>query len=388
MKAYDENKLTNIVLLEETDTFLNADFITQEQADCIKNNLPVFKSQNNLLIRFGFFILGCLLYSSICGVITMIGAQFGEFYFSFCLYVFAIIGWVGAEFLAQQNFKSYGIDDAFILGTILNLGFAIGNNLQQSELIIAFAIAITAFLLYKRFLHLLSLLILCFAITATFFYALLEIGSIGKTILPFVTLLVSGLSYFFTKRKLNQLQQLYYYKGLVLANSFCLLLVYLSCNYFVVRELSEVLLGKHLQANQEIPFAILFYIHTIIIPFIYIYLALKNKDKMLLWIGAFCFFLAIITIRYYHSLLPYEIELTFGGILLFAFAFFSIKKLKNNSSGITFQEDKLTQKKDLINAEALVAVATFGIKPETKIEESPLKFGGGDYSGGGATGSF
>ena len=44
MRAYDENKLTNIVLLEETDTFLNAGFITQEQADCIKNNLPVFKS--------------------------------------------------------------------------------------------------------------------------------------------------------------------------------------------------------------------------------------------------------------------------------------------------------------------------------------------------------
>ena len=47
MRAYDENKLTNIVLLEETDTFLNAGFITQEQADCIKNNLPVF------FLRFG-----------------------------------------------------------------------------------------------------------------------------------------------------------------------------------------------------------------------------------------------------------------------------------------------------------------------------------------------
>ena len=125
MRAYDENKLTNIVLLEETDTFLNAGFITQEQADCIKNNLPVFKSQNNLLLRLAFFILGSLLYASICGTISIIGMQIGESYFHFCFYLFSIIGWTATEFLAQENYKNYGVDEAFILGSILNLAIAI-----------------------------------------------------------------------------------------------------------------------------------------------------------------------------------------------------------------------------------------------------------------------
>lgn len=388
MRAYDENKLTNIVLIEETDTFLNADFITQEQAHSIKNNLPVFKAQNNLLLRLAFFILGSLLYASICGTISIIGVQIGEFYFNFCFYLFAIIGWIAAEFLARENYKNYGIDDAFILGSILNLAIAIGITSDQFELVIAIFVAIASFLLYKRFLHLLSLLTFCFASSATFFYALLEIGTIGKTILPFATLLFGILFYLFTKRKLAHLQHLFYHKGLVLANSFCLILVYLSCNYLVVRELSSQLLGVYLEPDQDIPFAFFFYFFTIAIPVLYLVLALKTKDKILLWIGVFCVAFSIFTIRYYHSLLPIEIAITLGGIILFSIASFSIKKLKNKTSGITFEVDKLTQKKDFINAEALVAVSAFGIKPETKIEESPLKFGGGDYSGGGASGSF
>lgn len=388
MIAYDENKLTNIALLEETDTFLNAGFITQEQAECIKNNSPVFKSHNNLLLRLAFFILGSLLYASICGTISIIGMQIGESYFHFCFYLFAIIGWAGTEFLARENYKNYGIDDAFILGSLLNLGIAIGFNSDQFEVIISILLAIASFLLYKRFMHHISLLIFCLATSATFFYTLLELGTIGKTILPFATLLLGTTFYFFTKRKLTRLEIIFYHKGLILANSFCLFLIYLSCNYFVVRELSAALLGTQVEPNQDIPFSLFFYTFTVSIPIIYLILALKTKDRILLWIAVLCVALSIFTIRYYYSVFPIEIAITLGGFLLFIIAYFSIQKLKNKTSGITFEVDKLTHKKDLINAEALVAVATFGIKPETKIEESPIKFGGGDYSGGGASGNF
>lgn len=388
MRAYDENKLTNIVLIEETAAFLNADFITQEQAHSIKNNLPVFKAQNNLLLRSAFFILGSLLYASICGTISIIGAQSGESYFHFCFYIFAIIGWAGAEFLAQENYKNYGVDDAFILGSILNLAIAIGINSESFELLIAFFVSISSLLMYKRFIHNISLLVFCLATTATLFYALLEIGTIGKTILPFATLIFSVVCYSFTKRKLTQLKELYYHKGLVIANSFYLILAYLSCNYFVVRELSSELLGINLKPNQDIPFALFFYFFTITVPIVYVMTALKTKDRYLLWIGALCIGFSIFTIRYYHSILPVEVAMTLGGILLFTISYFSIQKLKDKTSGITFELDRLTQKKDLKSTEALVAVTAFGIKPETKIEESPMKFGGGDYSGGGASGSF
>lgn len=388
MRAYDEHKLTNTVLIEETDTFLNANFITQEQSDCIKKNLPVFKSQTNLLLRLAFFVLGSLLYTSICGTISIIGMQIGESYFRFCFYLFAIIGWGATEFLAKENYRNYGVDDAFILGSILNLAIAIGINSETFELLIAFIVSIYSFFLYKRLIHTLSLLVFCLATTATIFYALLEIGTIGKTILPFVTLIFAVVCYFFTKRKLTQLDELYYYKGLVIANSFYLILAYLSCNYFVVRELSSELLGINLKPNQDIPFALFFYFFTITVPIVYTMTALKTKERYLLWIGALCIGFSIFTIRYYHSILPVEVAMTLGGILLFTIAYFSIQKLKNKTSGITFQEDKLTQKNNLINTEALLVTAAFGIKPETKIEDSPMKFGGGDFSGGGASGNF
>jgi hypothetical protein len=391
MIVYDKNLLNNLALVEEANSLESAGFISKEQKNLIKKELTAFKRQSNILVRLGFFLLGAFLYLSLCGVIALMGltgSNSERTFFNICCYIFAAIGFAGAEFLANQKYYGHGLDDAFILGAILNIGFAIAITTEAYEIQIAIFVAVASFFMYRRYLHLLSLLVFCLAASAVLFYGMFEFGDTGKSILPFIAMLASAAFYFFTKRMLNKLTIRYYYNGLLLANSFCLVLFYLSCNYLVVRELSVALLGNEVIPGEDIPFAIFFYAFTFIVPVVYLVQALKTKDRIMLWISFLTIGFSIYTIRFYYSVLPIEVALTLGGLMLFAIAYFSIKKLKDNEVGLTFKPDRINNSNAILNAEALIVASTFGMKPEAKVPDSPMDFGGGGFSGGGSEGTF
>ena len=156
----------------------------------------------------------------------------------------------------------------------------------------------------------------------------------------------------------------------------------------VVRELSILLLEKDIPVTQEIPFAIFFYVFTLSIPICYLFYSLIKKDKPMLWIGFLALAFSVFTILYYHHILPVEVALTLGGLVLFVFSYFLIKKIKNNETGITFLPDRFSDSNSLLNAETLIVASQFGLKPEIKPEKSPMNFGGGGFSGGGSKGEF
>lgn len=388
MIVYDKEILDNEILVDEAASLCNGGFISKEQKKFIKKELPVFKSQDNALVRSGFFLLGSFLYSSICGAISVVGMNAENAYFDICCYIFAAVGFVGSELLAKQNFRNHGLDDTFILGTILNVGFAIGISTEANRSVIAFFIATTAIFMFVRYLHLISMLVFCVTITAFLFFQMFEFGEIAKAILPFVAMIFAGFFYFLTRKLIDKLTESYYYNGLLLANSFCLVLFYLSCNYLVVRELSAELLGTEVKPGTDIPFAFFFYAFTFIVPIMYLVQALRTKDRIMLWISFLAIGFSIYTIRFYYAVLPIEVALTLGGLVLFAIAYFSIRKLKEQESGLTFKPDRINHSDAILNAEALIVASTFGMKPEVKPQDSPMEFAGGGFSGGGSGGSF
>lgn len=391
MIVYDKNLLDNLALVEEAKSLQSAGFISKEQKDLIKKELPAFKRQSNILVRLGFFLLGAFFYLSICGVIALLGltdSNSERIFFNICCYIFASVGFVGAEILAHQNYYEHGLDDAFILGAILNVGFAIGITTEGYEIVIAFFVAVASFFMYIRYLHLVSVVIFYISVLALLFFGMFEFGDIGKAILPFAAMLFSIIVYFVTKRGIHNLQKTYYYKGLIWINILCLISFYLSCNYLIVRELSSELLGTEVLPGQDIPFAYFFYAFTFIVPAIYLVQALRRKDRIMLWISFLAIGFAIFTIRFYYSVLPVEVALTIGGLALFGIAYISIQKLKNKEKGLTFKPDRINNSNSILNAEALIVASTFGLKPEVKPAESPMEFGGGGFSGGGSGESF
>ncbi|MGO4819128.1 hypothetical protein [Flavobacterium sp. W22_SRS_FP1] len=386
MIVYDKTELENVTLEEEALSLKAAGFINKDQYNLISNELTVPKSQKNIFIRAGFFLLGSFLYSSICGFLALISYQAIDDNYVIIIYLYAILGFAGTELLAKQKYYGYGLDDAFLLGTQLTLAIAVGISTDGNGLIIASTIMITSLLSYLRYVHLLMALLFCLAATTTLIYTLFEFGAIGKTILPFVMMLFSAGIYFYSKTTLKNLKDPFYHRGVLLANCFGLILFYLSGNYLVVRELSVALLGTGVAPNSDIPFAFFFYAFTFIVPSVYLVYSLLRMDRLMLWIGSMALIFSIYSIRFYYAVLSIEGFLTIAGLVLFAFTYFAIKKLKNNTTGITFKPDRFTNANAFINAEALI-VSQLGLQPET-VQESNLEFGGGDFSGGGSGGEF
>lgn len=387
MIVFDKEILENTFLLKETKELTAQDFISKARLGEIKKELfPVLKSHNNILLRIGFFILGCLLFSSLTAVTALTSFGFDGSNFWITTFVYAVLGVVASEFLARREHQfGYGLDDAFILDFQGFLCATLGI-LFESPLAAFIALAFIGFAACIRYVHTLSILFSLIGITGAICYAVLELKVVAPLFLPFI-LLILALILYAVYSKVSKDKKLYYYANpILLLQGFSLLLGYFSMNYLVVRELSESLLGLSIAKGDDIPFAFLFYGFTFLVPILYIVYSLYSKDRLILIIGFLTFGFSIFTIRFYYHVMPIEIALLLGGALLFAGAFLAIKKLKDKETGLTFKVARGSDSDILPNIEALIVSSQVDLKPmESK---SKMPFGGGGFSGGGAGESF
>lgn len=385
MIAVDKALLENTVLVAEADELKNSGFISSQQYTKVVNQLSGLKTQKNLLIRFGFFLLGSFLFSSIMGTISLLFMTGLVSNYEMMFFVYAIIGFIGCEFFAKQNFYGFGLDDAFILSSQISLYAAIGIT-SESLLAVFIAMTIVGSICCLRYLNAISVLISCIGLAGFFSNLIIEYKIIEMAFLPFVMLFLA-IGFYWIYTKVKKLPESYYYKNSIKTiQIFSLILGYLSVNYLVVRQLSEELMNLVIVGDNDIPFAFLFYGLTFLIPIFFIAFSLYKKDKAMLIIGFLCLGFSFYTIRYYYSVLPLEIALILGGTILFVLTYFSIKKIKKNECGITFKQDKNSTDDNLLNAEALIVNSQLDLKPISNNQNMP--FGGGGFSGGGSGSSF
>lgn len=385
MIAFNKVLIENTFLLDESKKLEKAGFISKEQLSFIKNELPILKSQNNILIRIGFFILGSFLFSSISGVIILFTSSFLGSHYEVILFIYTFIGIIASEFLSKEKFHNYGLDDAFILGFQGCFCGAIGFALD-SPLAAFITLSIMGFIACIRYINTISILCCLAGITATICYAVIKLEVVEKLFLPFILFAMAiGMYLVSTKLKKNAMVY-FYFNAIQILQGFSLLLGYFSMNYFVVRQLSEKLMDFKVTSEKDIPFAFLFYLFTFLIPVLYITFSLFTKNRMMLIIGFLTFAFSIYTIRYYYSILPLELALIYGGIALFVITYFAVHKIKNNVEGITFKPNRGTNIDVLTNFEAVITATQVDLKPIENQEK--MTFGGGGFSGGGSEGTF
>lgn len=390
MIAFDRTLLENTFFVAGAKGFKNGDFLTAEQLLTVKSRFPTLRTQNNILIRIGFFLLGSLLYSSIVGMGSLFTLPILEQNYEAMIFVYAIIGLATTEFLAIQNYYGYGLDDAFILGFQSMLYVGIGVTTEDA-LPVFITMGIVGAMSCIRYVHTLSALVSLVGITGTIGFLVLDYHIINPFYLSFV-LLFFAVALYFIHGKLDANPKSYYYKkALQLLQVFSLFLAYASVNYFMVREVSEQFIQVQftqfvVAENGDIPLAWLFYTLTFGIPCFYIGYALKIKNRSMFLIGLLTLALAFATIRYYYSLIPLENALILGGVVLFGIAYLAIGKIRHNESGITFRPDRNTDSNALQHAQALIINSQLSVKVETPSSDMP--FGGGGFSGGGAGESY
>ncbi len=392
MIAYNKTDLDHTFLVAEAENMKQSGFINAESFSKISKENIVLKTQDNLLIRICLFLLGSIVYGSICGVLTLFMSGVDDFDKSFkiMVFVYALMGFVATEFFLVKEIKFFGkgLDDASILGTQLSLASGAALLTDGNYFIIGLVVAFASIFCYLRYLNIPSLIIGCFSCTYVLANFMLNYIKYGKSLLPFTFILFALLIYFGRKKIEQNIQKPYYAKGLILIKSFCLILFYAAGNYFVVRTLSFELREDYAIEDSEIAFSWFFWVFTFLVPIIYLVFGIKNRDKIMLWIGFFALGFSLYSFRVYHHVLPPEVALMLGGLLLFLVAYFAIKKLKNKEDGITFKADRFESSNSLLQLEVIASAAQFGVKPEIAAPESPMEFGGGGFSGGGSGAEF
>ena len=402
MKAYNETWVRNRAVVQQAEQWHRQRLLTDAQIDAIRRSFPFEFRQTNGFLEVGLFlftvvaILSCYLLPA-----TAIGSLLDDRTTSGLFNIASGIGLglVGRLLINRRQLYRNGVDNAFV---VMQTGFlAFGfNQFLPTDLTIATYCLLTLPLLLLVLWYYGDTLI-AFVTLATF-YAFVFDGMLsfswGKAALPFVMMGVSA-GLFMLVRQIDKSP--YYADSLNLAQWVALIVLAAGGNYFVVRELNGLLMdpvpGQPVPANApEIALSWLFWLLTFAIPAAYLQLGLTRKNRMLIILGGLGLIAAVITLHEYTALLPLNVALTLGGLVLIGLAVAIIRFLRqptavegrpaNYRNGFTDDPDYESPDQFFVNMGTAVAMqATTGAQQQPK---EGVRFGGGDFGGGGSEGKY
>lgn len=412
--AYNADWLDKNSILETVETWHKKGWLTDAQQQAAQAQNAVNFYSPNVFVRIG---LAFFTYIAIMGVLSVISiAAFAAFEDNFQAWGILLLvvggGLLGLlELMVLNRHYRSGIDDMLLY---IGVGFLIGGlcmlitpsrvfdyspeantmNWWLTYAILALAVfAVGAIRYTDRLLTVHA----CFAALTLVALAYVKIAraimggedaSFQTALLglPFLGMLFAAATYYFV-RKYKPQHRLRYWTGCFqVLEVLSLGIFYLCGNYFVVQSLYVSLMYNGLaEESASLPMGWLFWLVTAMTPLAYLYFGLKNKDRLLLWMGLIVVAAAVFTFKYYFSLGHHEVTVTLAGAILVALAWFSIRFLKKGHPQFTYEDDS-ESKPALLNAEALVVAQSFGT-PQTVPDQS-LQFGGGDFGGGGAGGNY
>ncbi len=396
MKAYNEQWIYNRTVLEQAGRWHRQKVLTDEQMKSVLRTYPVEFRQTNGFLEIGLFlfttvaIMACyLLPASLFLALSESSVIYGLFNMA----TGVIIGLVGNLLINRRLLYRNGIDNAFVvmMAGFLAFGF---NQLVSTELSIAAHCFLTLPLLLVILWYYGDTLVAFFVVATVYagvFDGLLSYGW-GKDALPFVMMALSLVLYLGTRRiQRSNPTDTYYTDPLNLVQWISLIVLVASGNYFVVRELNGVLLERTPgiplpKEAPEISLAALFWLLTFLIPGSYVGRGFSKKDRMLLVLGFLGLIGATATVHEYAALVPLNVALTLGGGILIGLAVVGIRYVAQPKHGFTDEPDDDSPNEFFTHAATVAIVQATGTA--TQEHKDTLRFGKGDFGGGGAEGKY
>jgi uncharacterized membrane protein YgcG len=234
-----------------------------------------------------------------------------------------------------------------------------------------------------RFADMLATIVCCISFFCFIFFALIKIVPVGLLTAPFIMMLASGGIYWLAINCSRQKEFINYNNSLIITQVVGLLVLYASGNYYIIHTLSAEMMGK----TVPVPFGMIFWMWTILMPFVYICIGIKQKVVILLRAGLLLITAAAITFRTYYHILPVDVALTIAGAIILIVVYAALKYLKTPKHGFTRATPDDANLADHLKFESLIVAETFSHTQTTPIKEHS-KFGGGDFGGGGSSGRF
>lgn len=385
--AYNVDFIYRLLVIKEAKRWAKHGFIAQEQLARIGDEYKTPLYHPNLMIRLLLFVATLVALSGITGILVLFFAAAGKDLMNVGSVVYGIASFVVLEkmFIAKHHYKS-GVTEAVLYHAccFVILGVAAINGFHSPQLILLSCLLVFSFAAW-RYLDLLTTVAATASLTGIIFYNCFDAGGIFKQIIPFVFIITFSVIYFLV-RKIKSISSLKAWgNNLLVTEVIALLLVYVSGNYLVVRELSVGLMNLSLAEGEDIPFAGFFYAFTVLLPIIYLAFGIRRKDLVLLRVSLVLLAFAVFTFKYYFSLGHTEITLMVAGFILIALAVWLMRFLSRLRNGFT-GENILSSKWASVNAEAFIISQTMGGNQAPK--DIRTEGGGGSFGGGGSTEGF
>ena len=385
--AYNETGLYNLAVVKESKRWMKQQLIGLEQYQKIGE---VYKSDlyhPNFIIRILLFVATLLALAGVTGLIGLVIVDALEDALAVVCVLYGVVSFFFLEKVFIQNNKHYksGVNEGLLYHAC---GFTIGGvvgifDFNEHVWLIVSLIVLTFAAI--RYIDLICTILAIGAFAGFLFFECYDMGGIFQQIIPFVFIIAFAPLYFISKSLKKKEENKFWVNNLLLVESLSLLFVYAAGNYLVVRELSVEMMGLYLEEGDDIPFAIIFYALTVIIPLAYLYFGIKNKDIVLLRVSLIVLAFSVFTFKFYFSLGHPEITLTLAGVILLGVSIWLLNYLKVQRNGFT-RENILSEKWANLNAEAFIISQTMGGNQVTVKEQ--FKGGGGGFGGGGASGEY
>ena len=385
MQAYNYSDLYNNYVEAQASDALQTGCIQKESFVKIKEAYPVMLYTPNYFIRIalGLLTIVAVVFSGL--LLWLISSASEESSIITLLVILAVFCYAVLEvFVQKKKYYNAGVDNilmAMILVFVISSFLVTGN---ISWIIISGITMLITLYLCIRFADSFMGVVSYFSSFIFVFLIYVKFGNIARATVPLLMMIVSAVAYLLIN-KLSSKTILYKFccEAVILIT---LITFYASGNYFVVKELSNEMFSLNLALHDPIPLAWLFWSFTFLIPPAYFFYGIKHKNFLFIRTGLVLIAATIFTIKYYYTVLPVEIEMLIGGIVLIGVSYLLIKYLAMQRHGYS-SANLFPHKKEMLNLEALIIAETFNEQPAAAPQNTGL-YGGGSGGGGGATGEF
>jgi hypothetical protein len=345
MIAYNEKRLYNKYVHSQAAEALQEECITPEayQAICKAKETGFYTP--NFFVRIGLALLTFVITVFVSGLLALMFSPSGSS-ISFLLVFMGIACYAVAEMLidSKSHYNS-GVDNMLVWMAALLLSAGICWSISSASngpSIFSFVIFIICFVLALRFADTLLSTAAAVALLCFLFFCYQHTGAFAQTTTPFIMMLASGSLYFVSSKAVRSTSLLLYRNCLVCVNIVALVALYMAGNYYFVREVSFEMGMFHSGWSGHpgtLAMGWIFWAWTFLVPLIYIGAGIRNKNITLIRTGIPLIAVAVLTFRYYHSIIAPEIAMLLGGGLLFIVSYSLINYLRVPKNGFTFQPE-------------------------------------------------
>lgn len=381
--AYNIAELEKKKVLLEAEDLYKSKLLSDEQWHKIRKEYASKLYTPSIFMRVLFFIVSLIGMMTVIGPIGAIFNDMRESGYRILSFILGILLLVIIEkpLIKDKNHFNSGIIEAGIYSGLSFIAFSVLGSDPPNLIFCAIVGYLLASFAAIRYLNLLALVLAIGFFGWILFQTITALGSIVEAFMPFIFMITFATIYWHSKKLQEKLTNVIFDDQFVILKSIALLVFYLASNYFVVRELSISLMGLQLSASDDIPFAILFYLLTALVPIGYVYWGIKQKSILFIRIGLLTLALSVLTFKYYFSLGAPMLTVTICGAVLIVIALVLFNYLKQIRSGFT-REILLNDKGNSSDLTAIIASQTLGGNKMNDPDD--VIFKGGSFGGAGA----